>query len=75
MKYEFLKNVTLTDDLEIGLTTRNAYVKYKNSITYRLKVMANVKFFCGQTDKRTDRQTDRVTRAAHVGANARPWGA
>jgi hypothetical protein len=32
-------------------------MKYESPITYHSKDMANVKVFCRQTDKQTDRQT------------------
>ena len=32
-------------------------MKYESSITYHSKAMANVKVFCGQTNRQTDKQT------------------
>ena len=34
-----------------GLTTRKTHMKYESSMTYHLKVMANVKVFVGETEK------------------------
>ena len=34
-----------------GLTITNTCMKYESCMTYHSKVMANVNFFCGQTDK------------------------
>ena len=60
------KKVTLilTDDLDFstkrkGFSPSNIYVKYKSSITYHSKAMAKVKVFCRQTNRKTDRQTER----------------
>ena len=51
--------MTLTLVPKRGLTTRNTHVKYKTSITYRSKVMANVKSFL-LTNRQKGKQTDKA---------------
>ena len=56
-----------------GLTTRNTHVTYEIFITSHSKVMANVKFSWGQTERQKDRQRKnympqiyRCGRAGHI---------
>ena len=48
--------MALTLAAQKNLTTRNTHVKYESSMTNHSKVMANVKGFCGKTDRQMDRQ-------------------
>ena len=49
--------MTLTDDIDLGTKEKVLHVKYKSSVTYHSKVMANVKvFFCRHIEKQTYRE-------------------